>query len=227
MKLMYGDKAVALVERLKQEGIIGAKGAISLRLLGVTVDVSDKSAVGNLLQEWLGRWMDEKGIYRRNNENSQMPPDFYLGEDNMEDWLEVKSFDHEESPNFDVANFDAYTRDLRTRAFRLDADYLVLGYSLKDGVIEIKDIWLKKVWEITCPSNEYALRTQVKQGQIVNIRPYNFKSNPNGFKAFGSRLVFVTAIKDTLSKYRNDAAGADEWFKEVETSYAAANGSPL
>ncbi|MEK7068972.1 MAG: NgoBV family restriction endonuclease [Patescibacteria group bacterium] len=51
---MYGNKAKDVFKKLKQEGIIGAEGEISFDLLNVEVDISDKSAMGNLLQEWLG-----------------------------------------------------------------------------------------------------------------------------------------------------------------------------
>lgn len=221
---MYGEKAEALFNKLKEEGIVGAEGAISLDLLNVKIDIGDKSAVGNLLQEWLGKWMEIKEIYRRNNKNSQMPPDFYLSENVDKDWLEVKTFDYAESPNFDVANFDAYVRDIREKSFRLDADYLIMGYSLVNGKITIKDIWLKKIWEITCPSNDYALRTQVKQGKIYNIRPYNFKSKPKGFQPFKDRLSFVTAIKQTLEKYIHSKKESDKWLDDVKKSYLKFSG---
>jgi len=191
--------------------------------LGVEVEVSDKSAIGNLLQEWLGGWMVSKDIRHRSNPNSQMPPDFYLGDSSEKDLLEVKTFDYTKSPNFDVANFDAYVRDLKEKPFRLDADYLILGYSLNNGIVKINDVWLKKVWEITCPSNDYALRTQVKQGKIINIRPYNFKSMSNGFQPFRDRVSFVNAIRETLAKYKNDQDGANIWFEEIERSYRRFN----
>jgi type II restriction enzyme len=227
MVSMYGNKAKSLVRKLKREGIVGAEGEISFDLLEVEVDISDKSAVGNLLQEWLGEWMTVNEIYHRNNENSQMPPDFYLGRSEEKDLLEVKTFDHIKSPNFDVANFDAYVRDLRDKAFRLDADYLIMGYTLNNGAIKIDNIWLKKVWEVTCPSNKYALKTQEKQGKIYNIRPYNFKSESKGFRPFENRLGFVNAIKETLAKYGNNETEADEWFKDVTKSYKKFSGSSL
>ena len=224
---MYGTKAKSLLSRLKREGIIGAEGEISFDLLDVEVDISDKSSIGNLLQEWIGAWMTSKNIYHRSNENSQMPPDFYLSRSHTKDWLEVKTFDHAESPNFDVANFDAYIRDLKDRSFRLDADYLIMGYSLNNGVIKINNIWLKKVWEITCPSNEYALRTNVKQGKIHNIRPYNFKKTTKGFQPFKDRLSYVNAIKATIAKYKDSQTEANEWFKNVKKSYKKFNGQSL
>lgn len=216
---MYGIKAQELLNILREKGIVGAEGTIKLELLETEVRISDKSATGNLLQEWLGQWMSLNGIYNRENENSQMFPDFYLSKDNEKDLLEIKAFDYAESPNFDVAQFDAYVRSLRTKAFRLDADYLIMGYSLADGVIKINDVWLKKIWEITCPSANFALRTQVKQKKIHNIRPYNFKRMSSGFQPFNSRRAFVIAIKETLAKYTKDPLAAKQWLEEVEANY--------
>lgn len=215
---IYGAKSVKLFKALKKAGIVGTKGTIKLNLLNTDVDISDKSAVGNLLQEWLGRWMENNDIFFRVNKNTQEFPDFYLSKSKDLDLLEVKTFDYANSPNFDVANFDAYTRSLRTKAYRLNADYLIMGYSLSKGVVAINDIWLKKVWEITCPSEQYKLRTQVKQNKIVNIRPYNFKSKSKGFQPFKNRLEFVFAIKATLSKYAGKTF-ADNWFFETAQCY--------
>lgn len=64
---MYGSKARNMFKILKQKGIIGAEGGISFDLLNVEVDISDKSAVGNLLQEWLGEWMNVNKIYHRSH----------------------------------------------------------------------------------------------------------------------------------------------------------------
>ena len=215
---MCSTEAQTLYDALRANGIIGAEGRIQLELLGARVDVNDKSAVGNLLQEWLGRWMTQNGIYNRVNQNSQMFPDFYLSEDNRLGLLEVKTFDHATAPNFDVAQFDAYVRALRTDAHKLDADYLIFGYSLSNGVIKIQDIWLKKIWEITCASKGFPLRTNVKQHKIHNVRPYNFKNNSRGFQPFGSRLAFVQAIHDTLVVYVSQEF-ADEWLLAVGQSY--------
>lgn len=216
---MYSQKAVSLYQLLKNNGIVGAEGTIKLELLGTEVNVNDKSATGNLIQEWLGEWMTLNGIYHRENSNTQLFPDFYLSESNQMDLLEIKAFDYVKSPNFDVAQFDAYVRDLRTKAYKLDADYIILGYSLSHGIIKINDIWLKKIWEITCPSTEYAIRTNVKQQKIHNIRPYNFKSMSKGAQPFNTRMAFVTAIKDTLAKYK-DRTYAEDWFEEVVSGYA-------
>ncbi len=216
---MYGQKAKQLYDLLKQKGLIGAEGKIKLELLNLEVNISQKSAVGTLLQEWLSEWMTLNGIEAREDTNSQVFPDFYLGSTDENDLLEVKAFDYTKSPNFDVAAFDAYVDSLRTKAYRLDADYLIFGYTLNNGTIIINDIWLKKIWEITCGSAEYAIRTNVKRQMIYNIRPYNFKSMSSGHQPFNTKTKFLKAIRDTIEKYRNDSDRADEWLKEVESSY--------
>lgn len=220
---MYGVKARELYDKLLQHHIIGATGSINIELLNVTCDVNDKSAVGSLLQEWLGAWMTENNIYHRTNPNTQEFPDYYLDSSNNNNLLEVKTFDYSKTPNFDVANFDAYVRSVMTKSYRFDADYLILGYTLNNYALKIENIWLKKIWEITCPSERYALKSQVKQGKVVNIRPYNFKNMSQGFQPFTSRLDFANAIKQTLTQYPLATFQAQEWFDTVQTDYTASH----
>ena len=215
----YGIKAQALFDELKAKHIIGAQGKISLELLNLSIDINDKSATGNLLQEWLGAWMRLNNVYFRTDANTQVVPDFYLGSDNTSDLLEVKTFDYNESPNFDVAPFDAYVDSLKTKPYRLDADYLILGYTLENGILTIKDVWLKKIWEITCPANAFPLRVQRKRGKIYNIRPYNFKNNSTGFQPFASKEAFVNAIKQTLTQYPMRTENPESWVREVLPHY--------
>jgi len=218
-----------LFQLLQQKGVKTSEGTIHFDFMDVNVEVSDKSSVGNLLQEWLGAWMKKYGYYYRESTNSQIPPDFYLGENDKLDLLEVKSFDYSKSPNFDIANFDAYTRSLLTDSYRLDADYLIFGYSLENGKITVKDLWLKKVWEITSASGNYAVKTQVKQKVIVNIRPYNFKSeNYRGaFPPFKTRRGFVVGLHNTIAVYRHSEDTANNWLEQVEKNYQNLMSRPL
>lgn len=220
--MKYSDRAVELVEKLKAAGIIGARGKIELSLLGVSLNINGKSAIGDLLQEWLGAWMKQQGIYFRTDNNTQKFPDFYLGENDTENLLEVKTFDYSKAPNFDVAQFDAYTTELATQAYRLDSDYLILGYTLEQGILTIQDIWLKKIWEITCGATDLPLRVQRKKGKIYNIRPYNFKNCAGNFPPFGTKEEFLAAIRDTLAQYKYRLQeNPDQWYQEVLMSYSA------
>lgn len=214
---MYSEKTQNLFLKLIEANVVGASGEITLDFLNIKLKINDKSSIGYLIQEWLAEWMKRNNIYFRENENSQMPPDFYLGKDDIFNLLEIKAFDYSKGPNFDIANFDAYVRDIEDNAFRINADYLIFGYTLVEGVLRIEEIWLKKVWEITCPSNKYSLKTQVKQNKIYNIRPYNFKTNSQGFLPFENRIEFVYALKETLEKYT--LSNKDEWFNNIQKNY--------
>ena len=133
--------------------IIGQQGVINFTLKDLTIAVETKDSVGNLLQEWLKAWFQQNNIEFSENTNSQSFPDFHLDmEHTKQGLLEVKSFDWKRGPGFDLANFDSYCNSLLENAYRLDSDYLILAYQMTGSTITIKDVWLKKIWELACPS---------------------------------------------------------------------------
>ncbi len=152
--------------------------------------------------------------------NTQEFPDFMLHpKQDDKDLLELKVFDGSKSPNFDIANFDAYVRSLRQHAYRLHADYLIFAYLLDDeGVLQIKDIWLKKIWELSGPSGTRPIKVQEKQNKIVNLRPAVWFSTQATYNPFSTMLEFVVAIKDTL-KQTEGKQYANAWFDEVNQNY--------
>jgi len=211
------------------DNIIGKQGKIQFNLLNIAVDVNTKDIVGSVLQTWFEQWLIDKEIDYSTRLNTQEWPDFFLDSNpNKTDLLEVKTFDFDRSPNFDVANFDAYTRSLTTEAYRLDADYLIFGYQMSDeGTVKIRDIWLKKIWEICGSSDRFPLKTQVKQDVIVNIRPVTWYSYRCRFRHFRSRNEFVNAIHQTLQQYPMRAATADDWLRAVSSNYEFHTGHTL
>lgn len=113
--------------------IIGEKAEISFSLKKLTIKVETKDTVGNLLQEWLKAWMKSQNIEFVENNNSQSFPDFLLDPENHKTGLlEVKTFDWDRGPGFDLANFDSYCNSLLTNAHRIDSDYLIFAYHM-DG----------------------------------------------------------------------------------------------
>lgn len=68
----------------------------------------------------------------------------------------------------------------------------------EDGNITIKDIWLKKIWEISGTSSRYALKTQIKRDVIYNIRPNSQFKNNNNNTPFNSKKDFIIALYQTL-----------------------------
>ncbi len=102
MKLSGQELYIKLVNEYK---IIGEKGIINFSLKDLTISIETKDTVGNLLQEWLKAWMMSEKIEFEENTNSQVFPDFNLDKHNKKlDLLEVKTFDWDRGPGFDLAN---------------------------------------------------------------------------------------------------------------------------
>ena len=111
----------------------------------MTIDTTD--TVGNSLQRWLKEWLIKNDIYEHEPENTQEFPDFYLSASNPKDhMLEVKAFNYNATPAFDIANYESYIASVAEKPYRLAADYIILGYVMdNDGTITIKKIWLKEM----------------------------------------------------------------------------------
>lgn len=220
--------ATQLKERLEEAGIYSAQGEIKMSLNGTSVQIKTTDTIGNNIQEWLTQWMIENKISFRLPENSQKFPDFYLSDDNDNGLLEVKSWFASRGPAFDVANFDSYWQSLKNKPSRLDADYLIFAYDLVDGMLSIRNIYLKKVWEITGASTDYPLTCQRKNGQIYNIRPISFHSTQNLRRTpFTCKEEFLAALFKTVLSHTNKAAETKEWLNEVIRGYCSFSGVNL
>jgi type II restriction enzyme len=216
--------AEKIVQLLKDQNLIGHVGGIKFELMGISIDINDKSTIGYLFQEWLSSWMEKNDIYFRVKPNSQEFPDFLLDPDSDKiKLLEVKVFDADAGPNFDVANFEAYCRSLKTNAYRVDADYLIFAYTLRDAKLQITNFWLKKIWDITGPSGSYGIKTQTKQGMIYNIRPIIWYTLKARFKAFGDKESFLNALHSTLTTYEHTAPHSINWLRDVNENYLGSN----
>jgi hypothetical protein len=214
--------AKKLFTALQDKGIVGAQGTTAFTLGGITTAAKDISVIGNLIQDWLSEFMRQNSINYRQPEHSQEFPDFYLSESKTTDLLEVKCFT--KSPNFDIANFNAYCRSLLANAHRLDADYLIFKYKANSESIEIQEIWLKKVWEIASSSDRAALKIQWKQNQAFNIRPGTWYSSKTKYPVFKSRLAFVEAIDAVQKTLPNQVA---KWQAKVAKNYLEQTGRKL
>ena len=208
--------------------IIGEKGVINFTLKDLTIAIETKDTVGNLLQEWLKAWMKHERINFEENTNSQTFPDFYLNiNDKKKDLLEVKSFDWDRGPGFDLANFDSYCNSLTENAHRLDSDYLIFAYQMDGSIITIKNVWLKKIWELACPSSTYPIKVQEKKSIIYNLRPGTWYSARTKFKTFESKEAFLLAINETRYQYPQTRHTNAHWLTKVKKSYKLNTGLAL
>ncbi len=170
----------------------------------IKIEVQGKDGLGGLIEEWLGVWAKKNNFNitdPKENGNSQEFPDYYIGDD--KDLLEIKSFDASASANFDLANFDSYCRSVADSPKRTNADYLIFSYTLNGSKLNIQDIWIKKIWEITCPSAKYPLKTQVKKDVIYNIRPSSWYAKNPQFKSFTTKEEFINALFNTQQEYKS------------------------
>lgn len=218
--------AQKVYDKLMKTGIISATGEVTFEMQNIKTVVKDSSIVGNVMQDWLKSFLDTHSIAYRLKANTQEFPDFLMHptKDDSE-LLEVKCF--KKSPNFDVANFQAYARSLLDKPYRLDANYLIFEYIDLHGGIAIKNIWLKKVWEICCDSERSPLKIQWKQGVPVNIRPATWYAKNPTYTPFNSRKDFVIAVKKVLDTSSVSAGLQKDWFKKVSEKYKLQTGNDL
>jgi NgoBV restriction endonuclease len=210
--------AQKLFDALVQSGLVGAQGHTLFELNGIRTPITDSSVVGNIIQEWLKAFMQAKGIDFRTPDNSQEFPDFFMQSDSqMLGLLEVKCF--QKSPNFDVANFLAYCRSLSEFPYRLDADYLIVEYAPNQQGIIIKNIWLKKVWEICSASERAPLKIQWKQNVAFNIRPATWYAKKPTYPVFSDRKAFVLALKAVLDTNSVGGEWQKKWLDTVSKLY--------
>jgi NgoBV restriction endonuclease len=221
--------ALQLFRKLVEEyHLIGQTGIIQFTLKDLTIKIETKDTRGNLIQEWLKEWMKKEKIEFEENTNSQTFPDIYLNvKDKTKGLLEIKTFDFNRGPGFDLANFDSYCNSLLENAHRLDSDYLILAYQMNGSEITIKDIWLKKIWELAGASSTYPIKVQEKKKVIYNIRPITWYSEKSTFKAFTSKEEFISALNETRYQYPKTHHDNAHWLKKVLKNYKDKTGSIL
>lgn len=216
---------------INEDKIFEIQGQIKFYLGDVSIIVKQRDVVGNIIQEWLQGWLDHHGIEYAPSENSQMPPDFFLNPDNLtENLLEVKAFNRNASAAFDIADFRMYAEEIIEKPYMLNVDYLIFGYDMTDdGYVVIKDLWLKKVWQITRRMEDYPINLQIKDGVIHKIRPAAWYSEAaTDYTVFTSLEDFICAIEETVylePKFRNTIAST--WLTKFKRNYRATFGVEL
>jgi len=220
--------ASEIIELLKENNIGDAIGQIKMSLNGTEVIIKQNDIIGNALQEWLGQFLSDNDIYFR-SAKGQTFPDFYLTESDTTALCEMKTYFATRNAAFDVANYFGYVDSLREKPWRLDSDYLIFSYiSNQNGNISIKDMWCKKVWEITGPAQDFALKCQRKKGQIYNIRPANWKENSkSNLKPFTCKEEFVAALYKTHLSESNQTKVSKTWLDNVIVEYERYSGNNM
>lgn len=219
MKMTAKDVYKTLVEVDK---ILEISGQIRFYLGDVDIVVRQKDVVGNIIQEWLEGWLKKRGVEYAVNANSQMPPDFFLNiKDKTKQLLEVKAFNFDRGPGFDIADFTMYSEEIIREPYMLDVDYLIFGYNMsEDGFVTVKDVWLKKVWQITRRMGDWPLNLQVKKDVVHKIRPgVWYSKHPQEFKIFKCLEDFISAMEETVYQNEDTRKKGSQWKNRFLASY--------
>jgi hypothetical protein len=208
-------------ELIFKDKILTVKGQITFYLGNVNIIVKQRDVVGNIIQEWLEGWLKHNNILYAPSPNSQMPPDIYLNPDNKkDDLLEIKAFNYDSSPGFDIADFNAYQRAIINEPYMLMVKYLIFGYTMNDdGYVTINKLWLKNVWEITRPMAKWALNLQVKKDVVHKIRPAKWYVPATNFKTFDCLEDYLSAIEECVYQNPETHKNAAKWKDEIQDSY--------
>lgn len=202
---MYHPESVKMVKLLNLS-LSNLYGGTVFSIGDTSIEVLGKDGLGGLIEEWFGVWAERKGFKIKNPKkegSSQEFPDYYVGKEDF--LLEVKTFDLDGSPNFDLANFESYCESIAAMPSRVDSDYLIFAYKLIGSRLLIQNVWLKKIWEISCSSDRYPLRTQIKRDVIYNLRPATWYSESSRFKVFSTKEEFIEALFETQRQYRGNS----------------------
>lgn len=220
--------AEQIYEALKDEfKFVGADGYIKFNLRDFHITVEQNNVIGNILEEWLAKWMNDKGIENIHN-HKQASPDFWLDKDNLNDgWLEVKSFTG--SPNFDIGAFRGYINEVAENPWKLHAKYLLVKYRMEEGgLVVIEDFWLKNVWEISCTSAGWPVKVQYRNKAINNIRPAVWYSDKTDYPTFECLEDFLAAMEETIYAYHDTRNTiAENWAKRLCANYKKYYGKEL
>lgn len=204
-------------------------GSVEIKLGDISAKYNGRDAIGDLLQEWISKWFDNENYYYRTKSNTQEFPDFLLEDDDTTGLLEIKTFNADASPAFDIANFSSYCKSLLSNPERLDADYLILSYKMQDTKLSIENVWLKKVWEIAGTSGANPINLQTKNKQPYNLRPVKwFSIRKTTNKPFKSKLEFIQKIAKTQEKYPKESESySKKWLENVKNKYFISTGIKL
>lgn len=215
---------------LNDDKILTLQGQIKFSLGNVDIIVKQKDVVGNIMQEWLEGWFKKNDVEYAPSVNTQMPPDFYLNpDDKTKDLLEVKAFNYEATPGFDIASFSAFQKEIIDKPYMLYAQYLIFGYKMSEsGEVTIKNVWLKNVWEICRPMEKWALNLQIKEKVVHKIRPAKWYSTAkSNYSCFNNIQDFLSAVEDVVYQNPDTHNASAEWKSNMVASYKKFYGKEL
>lgn len=206
------------MEKLLKEKILDQSENIVINLIGIPKISRSNDIIGNCLQEWLPEWFKDNGLDLKANKDTQSFPDFVAHFNDHSEMVDIKCWNYNRRPAFDIANFDSFYKTLYNNPAKLFAKYLTIGYTPQKHGFTIDYVELKKLWEITGKSTKYPLSVQVKQKRPYAIRPVNFSKNPED--SFNTPQELLEAVAETRKLFPNNTIPYTEkdWYARVTQS---------
>ncbi|MDO4831440.1 MAG: NgoBV family restriction endonuclease [Clostridia bacterium] len=204
---------------LTKERLEDQHGTINIMFANRNHVYTGNDVIGNCLQEWLPDWFSFLGVNIQPGQGTQVFPDFVaiFGDSHYD--MEVKAWNINNAPAFDIANFMSFVDSTFNSPGKINARYFILGYKPEnDGFAQgftVKKVFLKYIWEITAPSKKYPIGLQVKRNSPYALRPYNFNKRPDD--CFPDKESFLVAIREAFRMFPNSSLDftPDEWFERV------------
>lgn len=203
------------MEELLKEKIEHQSGNILINLIGIGKISHSNDIIGNCIQEWLPEWFQDNGLNLEPNKDTQSFPDFIAHFDNHSEMVDIKCWNYNNPPAFDIANFDSFYNTLYNNPAKLFAKYLTIGYTPQKHGFTIDYVGLKKLWEITGPSSKRPLSLQVKRHRPYAIRPINFARHPD--TCFNTPEELIDSVVQIRKMFPNEDIhySESEWLNKM------------
>lgn len=133
----------------------------------------------------------------------------------------IKAFNRESSPAFDIADFKAFVNELIEKPYHIDTDFLIFGYVMDEetGDVIVKDLWLKKIWEITKTMSNWPITVQYKNGILQRMRPGNWYTTRGNAHVFESMTDYLSAFEETIYQNPETRTQGAQWKNRFKRSY--------
>ena len=213
------EKQITTIKELSNllmRDIYQKQGSIMIYVGGIPQVSQSNDIVGNCLQEWLPAWFKDNGLNLTPNPHTQEFPDFIAHFEEGDVAMDIKCWNYEKRPAFDIANFNSFYKVIYNNPSKLFAKYLTIGYTPNAHGFIIEYVDVKNLWDILGPSKKYPIGLQVKSGRPYAIRPINFKDE--NAESFGELRSLIHAVKETRELFRSEDINdftPDEWLTKV------------
>lgn len=212
---------------------------ITCKINDIEFSVFNKDILGSLIQSWLEEVLNKNKI-SWSDKGTQKYPDFIL-ENNQ--YLEVKTYNKDATPGFDIANFKGLIDDLVINPKRLNSDYIIFNYIFDENIEEnnkednnknnsnphelinknsktetkiiLNDYWIKKIWEITrIPIGNKKNKISAQVKQGTIFNLRPYNFVINPEDCIKDRIQFVEQLKKTIDEFSDQLIKENTIYKD-------------